>query len=323
MEQVPPDSGQRAEEEEAAAPVSISIEKGDEGRYTVRTKDLAFIASQLRGKKSFSVYTSIILPMLAVLGTTLLTTAIASLFQYVSWRNSTKLQEAADRASRATKAYEAASIAIGRRYYSTFLYLAAVRDLANLKPTNTRLYELNVELNKHRFEAYFEQLRDWNERYDQILTEIDFSMDRPAHIVEHVSKPQLAKIDCRQTLIEQLNRHGMNGASLKVQFAAINRCLSIATAEFSGQRDKAIVDQNFVVDERIKGEANDALNDVNGMANEFRCHSLFRIQYFNQLKDEAIFKPGVWLKARLGNWEAGEGRPKGFDRDAALAQCGI
>jgi hypothetical protein len=322
MEQAPPDPGQRAEEE-TAAPVSISVERSDEGRYTVRTKDLAFIASQLRGKKRFSVYASIILPGLAVLGTTLVTTAIASLFQYVSWRNSAKLQEAADRASRATKAYEAASTAIGRRYYSTFLYLAAVRDLANLKSANTRLYELNVELNKNRFEAYFEQLRDWNEKYDQMLTEIDFSMDRPAQIVEHVSRAQLGKIDCGQTLVEQLRRHGMNGASLKVQFAAINRCLSNATFEFTAQRDKAIVDQNFVVDETIKGAANDALNDVNGMANEFRCHSLFRIQYFNQLKDEAIFKPGVWLKAQFGNWQAGEGRPKGFDQDAAITYCGI
>src|SRR5262249_26272124 len=278
MEQKPPDPGQPVEEE-PAEPVSISIERADEGRYTVRTKDLAFIASQLRGPKRFSVYTSIVLPMLAVLGTTLVTTAIASLFQYVSWRNSAKLQEASDRVGRANRAYEAASMAIGRRYYSTFLYLAAVRDLANLKPANTRLYELNVELNKNRFEAYFEQLRDWNEKYDQMLTEIDFSMDRPAQIVEHVTRAQLNKMDCTKTLVEQLNRHGMNGASLKVQFAAINRCLSNATAEFTAQRDKAVVDQNFVVDERIKGEANDALNDVNGMANEFRCHSLFRIQY--------------------------------------------
>jgi hypothetical protein len=318
MEQVPPDPGQRAEEE-AAAPVSISIEKGDEGRYTVRTKDLAFIASQLRGKKSFSAYTSIVLPGLAVLGTTLITTVIASLFQYVSWRNSAKLQEAADRASRATKAYEAGSMAIGRRYYSTFLYLAAVRDLANLKPANTRLYELNVDLNKHRFEAYFQQLRDWNERYDQMLTEIDFSMDRPAQIVEHVARAQLNKMDCSQTLVEQLNRNGMNGASLKVQFAAINRCLSLVTVEFNQQRDQASADQNSLIDEIVKRDANEALNAVNGMANEFRCHSLRRIQYFNQLKDDAIFRPGAWLKAQIGNWSAE--RSRGFDVAAALADC--
>ena len=321
MEQVPPGPGQRGEGE-TAAPVSVSIERSDEGRYTVRTSDLAFIASQVRGKKRFSVYTSIILPMLAVLGTTLVTTAIASLFQYVSWRNSTKLQEASDRVSRANKAYEAASMAIGRRYYSTFLYLAAVRDLANLKPANTRLYELNVDLNKQRFEAYFQQLRDWNERYDQMLTEIDFSMDRPVQIAEHVTRARLGEMDCSQTLVEQLRRHGMNGASLKVQFAALNRCLSNVTAEFSAQRDKAVVDQNFVIDERIKGDANDALNAVNGMANEFRCHSLFRIQYFSQLKDEAIFKPGVWLKAQLGNRQTGERPLKGFDSDAALSHCG-
>jgi hypothetical protein len=318
-----PDKEADAAAETLAPPVSLLIEKNQEGRYTVRTSDLAFIAAQLRGQKRFSVFNSIILPLFVVLGTTLVTTAIGSLFQYVSWRNSTKLQEASDRATRANAAYEKASVALGKRYYSTFLYLAAVRDLANLKSANTRLYELNLELNRRRFEAYYQQLRDWNETYDQMLTEIDFSMDRPVQIAEHVTRAKLGKIDCGQTLVDQLTRHDMNGASLKVQFAALSRCLSLVTSEFSGQRDRAVSDPNFVIDEKVKKDANDALDAVNGMANEFRCHALLRIQYFNQLKDDAIFKPVAWIKSKVGRWQSGEGQPKGFDVDAALTRCRV
>jgi hypothetical protein len=235
MGQVPDDRGQRVGDE-SARPVSISIERNDEGRYIVLTKDLASIASALRGQKRFSVYTSVILPMLVVFGTTLITTAIGSLFQYVSWRNSIQLQEAGDRASRANKAYETASMAIGKRYYSTFLYLAAVRDLVNIKPAKTRLYELSAELSRHRFETYYQELRDWNERYDQMLTEIDFSMDRPVKVAEHVAWPQF-KVDCHQTLINQLG--GMNPSSLKVQFAAINHCFGGVLQEFISLRNKS------------------------------------------------------------------------------------
>jgi hypothetical protein len=318
-----PDKDPPAPEQVPAPPVSVLIEKDNEGKYTVRTSDLAFIASELRGRSRFSVFNSIILPLFVVLCTTLVTTAIGSLFQYVSWRNSTKLQAANDRATRANTAYEKASMAVGKRYYSTFLYLAAVRDLANLKSANTRLYELSIELDRRRFDAYYQQLRDWNETYDQMLTEIDFSMDRPVEIAERVAKAKLAAIDCGQTLVEQLQRHGMNAVSLKVQFAAISHCLTIATADFSAQKDRAVVDPGFVVDERIKNNANDALNAISGMANEFRCHALLRIQYFNQLKDDAIFKPTAWLKAAVVRWQSGEPRPNGFDADGALTRCKV
>jgi hypothetical protein len=303
-------------------PVSVLIEKDDDRKYTVRTSDLGYIASQLRGKRSFSVFNSIILPILVVVGTTLVTTAIGSLFQYVSWRNSTKLQKATDQASRANRAYERASIAIGKRYYSTFLYLAAVRDLVNLPPSDSRLYEFNRDLNRRRFDAYYQQLRDWNEAYDQTLTEIDFSMDRPVRIAEVVRRAALTRIECSQTLIEQLKKNNMNAVSLKVQFAALNHCFSLSTVEFTNLKDRALKDSAFTIDENIKADANETLNAANGMANEFRCHALLRIEYFNQLKDNAIFKPIAYLKDRVGRW-AGESQSRDFDIDAALRRCKI
>jgi hypothetical protein len=301
-------------------PVSVLIEKADEKRYTIRTSDLGYIASQLRGQRPFSVFNSIILPILVVVGTTLVTTAVGSLFQYVSWRNSIKVQEASDRANSANMAYGKASIAIGKRYYSTFLYLAAVRDLANLKSANNHLYQFNLDLNRRRFDAFYQQLRDWNETYDQILTEIDFSMDRPVQIAEHVRNAKLATIDCGQTLIEQIQLHGMNATSSKIQFAAINHCFFVSTSEFSAQKDEAVKDPTFIVDEQIKTKVNEALYAVNAMANEFRCHALLRIQYFNQLKEEAIFKPiDLFKNATRGWWDSKEDL-KGFDFDAVLAR---
>jgi hypothetical protein len=304
-----------------APPVSVFIEKDDDKRYTVRTSDLGYIASQLRGQRPFSVFNSIILPMLVVVGTTLITTGVGSLFQYVSWRNSIKLQEASDRVNNANMAYVKSSIAIGKRYYSTFLYLAAVRDLANLNSANSHLYAFNLDLNRRRFDAYYQQLRDWNETYDQMLTEIDFNMDQPVHIVEHVRNLKLARIDCDQTLIEQIKLHDMNASSLKIQFAAINHCFADSTTEFMDQKDRAVRDPNSNIDEQIKTKTTKAIYAINAMSNEFRCHALRRIQYFNQLKEGAIFKPSELFETATSTWWGSKKEAKGFDIDAVLAQC--
>jgi hypothetical protein len=58
------------------------------------------------------------------------------------------------------------------------------------------------------------------------------------------------------------------------------------------------------------------------MANEFRCHSLLRIQYFNELKDAAIFRPVAWVKSRLRNW-TGHSQMREFNFNDALRQCKV
>jgi hypothetical protein len=45
---------------------------------------------------------------------------------------------------------------------------------------------LGKDLNRRRG-TFDQQLKDWNETYDQMLNEIDFSMDRPVH-----GRPSLA-----------------------------------------------------------------------------------------------------------------------------------
>jgi len=77
------------------AEVSVFID-GDK-KLCIRSSDLEAIGEQLRGKKKFSLFNYIFLPIgisvLTVIGTTLVTQT----FQYVSWRNATTLQQVVTR----------------------------------------------------------------------------------------------------------------------------------------------------------------------------------------------------------------------------------
>ena len=73
--------------------VQFEREKGDQ--YSILSKDLETIGSQLRGKSRFSIFNSIIVPVMV----TLVTLASTSLFQYISWQNSIRLQAASEEAT--------------------------------------------------------------------------------------------------------------------------------------------------------------------------------------------------------------------------------
>jgi hypothetical protein len=134
------------------AHVSLFID-GDR-RFTVRSSDLENIGAQLRGKKSFSIFYSIGLPIIISLLTVVGTTLVGQFFQYVSWRNSTQLQQATDRSALANRAYEQASQAMSARYYATKLYLDASMNLNRKLDVDDKLFQL--DLNKKHFNAFYD-----------------------------------------------------------------------------------------------------------------------------------------------------------------------
>ena len=77
-----------------AEPGHVSVYIDGDRRFIVRTSDLENIGFRLRGRRQFSVFNSIGLPILISLLTVVGTTTIGQVIQYVSWRNSTKLQTA-------------------------------------------------------------------------------------------------------------------------------------------------------------------------------------------------------------------------------------
>ena len=111
--------------QQSSPDVHLTIEQDGEQRVRIQSAQLREIGEQLRGPRSFSIFNSLVLPALVALLTTILTSG----FQYVSWRNSVLLQNANDVVTRATEAYEAATEMIGKRRYSTLLFVPAMRDI--------------------------------------------------------------------------------------------------------------------------------------------------------------------------------------------------
>lgn len=286
-----------------AEPAHVSVSIDGDRRFIVRTSDLENIGSQLRGRRQFSVFNSIGLPILISLLTVVGTTTIGQVIQYVSWRNSTKLQTATIQAERAVATFQKASIAVNKRYYATFLYLAAARDLVNRKnDVDNKLYKLDSELSQQRYRAFYVQLKSWNDDYDQTLSAIDYNLDGPV-LGEHelvsyadfANKDGTPKIDCGQMLLSELQRLKLNFNSLKVQFATLNFCFAQSIKEFNSRRDNALIDNSVVIDVDVKNTASALNESVRTMADEFRCFAQHRIAFLERQKQASIFRPFTWI----------------------------
>jgi hypothetical protein len=286
-------------------PAQVSVDIVGDRRFTVRTNDLENIGEQLRGKKAFSFFYSIGLPILISLATVIGTTVIGQLFQYISWRNSTKLQTVTVQAQRATNAFQKASLAISKRYYATYLFLSATHDLANQKTdVDSKLFKLAVDLEQQRFNSFYQQLTSWNEDYDQTLTSIDYSLDGPVLAKhERVSYADFDnKINCKGMLVSELQRLKLNVNSLKIQFAAINFCFTQSIRDFNDAKDKAITDNTDVIPDAVKEAASNLNEDVRSMSNEFRCFAQNRIGFLERRRQTSIFKITSWLYDNSLGW---------------------
>ena len=96
----------------------VYVEQEEASKFKIRSDQLEQIGTQLRGRRPFSFFNSIILPI--IIG--VVTVSVSSLFQYVSWLNSVKVQNATDVIANAERAYEKAADAIGVRQYSTIVF---------------------------------------------------------------------------------------------------------------------------------------------------------------------------------------------------------
>jgi hypothetical protein len=283
-------------------PAHVSVIVDGDRRFTVRTSDLENIGAQLRGKKGFSWFYSIGLPIMISLLTVVGTTLVGQFFQYVSWRNSTELQNATDRAARAKTAYEAAARAISERYDAAKLFLDAANDLANRKTDiPSKLFVLDLERNKQHVNAFYDQLKRWNTSYDQLLSDIDSHMDRP--ILWHSQRVSIAdfrgKFRCDAMLFSELGRLKMPVHSLKVQFAAVSYCFDRSLLPFDHEIGRAVMDKDFVIPPGEKRVAAQANIDARAMSNEFRCYAQRRIALYEQQKRKAIFKLSNWLSDKV------------------------
>ncbi len=308
------------------AEVHISIEQEERNKFKIQSNQLEQIGTQLRGRRQFSIFNSIILPVIVTILTTLLTAG----FQYVSWTNSVRLQNATDSANKAAETYENAAAAAGKRRYATLLFIPTIRDLARRSPesqddgskynisgaltdgaakspdisqvnnnADISLPKLNSELLKRRYESYYLQLKAWNESYDQILTDIDYNLDRPIFLHAGLKSQAIRifwvkfkDIDCTQSITEQLDKLQLNRHSLKIQFAAIQFCFMRLNDVLSTMIKAAPRVDNVLID-----KANRELGDVYTMANEFRCYAQGRIDYYRRQKTQSILSPQlVWRR---------------------------
>jgi hypothetical protein len=311
-----------------APDVLVLVEKEDGAeRFTIRSSQLEQIGHKLRG---FSVFNSIILPLIISAATVFFT----GLFQYISWANSVRLQEATDVATRAKKSSEEVTAAIGRRYYATYTFMAALRQLYKQKPKSPALSSaggsettggppipnlpqpdpeppqldamsrLDNNLNEQRFKSYYEQLKQWNETIDQLLTEVDYSLDVPAFMHAH-GAPQgthqgaaayyqkMKGINCSASLTDELKRLRLNPNSLKLRLVGINYCFIHLNDELRAHKHLEPSAIKWTDDYHRQLERK--LTDIRTMANELRCYAFQRVDYYSSLKEQSIISPySVW-----------------------------
>jgi hypothetical protein len=281
-------------------PAHVSVYIDGDRRYTVRTADLESIGSQLRGKKPFSIFYSIGLPILISILTVLGTTIVGQMFQYVSWRNSTLLANATDRAALATATYEKASHAISARYYATKNYLNAALDLNRNDDPDNKINQLQIALDKQAFTDFDNALKTWADAYDQLASDIDFHMDRPIlHGSERISAKDFQDLKCDQMLTSELQRLNLNVYSLKVQLAAVNYCFARSLIDFDYERRMAVAKRDYTISKIEEAKASQANENVRSMSNEFRCYAQRRLAMFEEQKRKSIFKLSSWIADRL------------------------
>ena len=109
--------------------VSVRIEQEGANKFTIQSDQLEQIGAQLRGRREFSIFQSIILPLIVSVATIVLSSA----FQYVSWFNSVGVKDATDVADKAARTYETSAAAIGTRHYATVVFLPSLKHLVQAK----------------------------------------------------------------------------------------------------------------------------------------------------------------------------------------------
>jgi hypothetical protein len=285
--------------------VLIHVEREEGDRYSILSTDLEAIGSQLRGKSRFSIFNSIIVPVMV----TLVTLASTSLFQYISWKNSIKLQGVSEEAASASKTYDRAASEIEKRYYATYLFQVAVKTIANRKISDTQLSQYDIALQQRRFDGFYAQLASWNQNYNQLLNDISYDLDRPifpkfpekphqtrsetntiwTETAYQITKEKMNKIRCKiDSLPEEIRSNGLDQLALTYHFAVINKCFASALNDFATIKDEVLSNKDRVISSEEFEKADTELDGVRSMLNEFRCYALIRIHFLTARKDRTI-----------------------------------
>src|SRR5215510_3450851 len=141
-----------------------------------------------------------------------------------------------------------------------------------------------------RFASYYEQLKLWNENYDHQLSSIENALDRP--VFEHagknidfrVSRHEIRKVNCSNSITEELQKQNLNSHSLKVRFAAIHHCFMEVHGVLAQQLKDGISDPSPNLSADTESKVENQLAYLLAMENEFRCYAHRRIDYYNSQK---------------------------------------
>ena len=169
----------------------------------------------------------------------------------------------------------------------------AKSSLVATVPLEIPLYKSDLDNHQRRFVAYYEQLKFWSENYDHLLTDIDYSLDRPVFRqadkeAYRTSSQTLNQINCSKPLTGELQRLQLDSNSLKLRFAVINKCF-MDTNEALGQLlNQAISPVAPVYNESVALAVNRNLDSIHMKANKFRCYALGRIDYYKAQKELSI-----------------------------------
>ena len=295
--------------------ISLNVVEEGKGRFQITgaSSTVERIGELLRGKTRFSWWNSVVIPASAVVLTTLLTTLVGSTFQYISWRNSIRLDAAKDIASKAETTYNQVEQAINDRAHATLFVIPAMRDLASRAGESPKgLAESIYDLDRQRVASYYTTLAAWNNGYDNFVTSIDYELDRPIFIqaglvqeLKPISAVRTNVVDCTKALPEQVDKTGYNKHSLKVQFAIIARCFISVHGEINTLKDKILREEK--VADADADKITRQLGDAATMGNVFRCNALYRIEFYGTEREHAIWRPTTLVTFPLDflfNWPA-------------------
>jgi hypothetical protein len=300
-----PDPSEPSSGASTRADVSIVIQAQNGARFTVAstTDQLQQIGELLRGKPKGFDRRTVLTSIAVTIGTLFLSSLIGGAFQYASWLNSIRLQNATDHAAKAAAVYEKAIAAIGTRRFATISYLQAAQNIVDKKEGAAgNLSKALVDQDQRDMAGYSDALKAWNTGYDQMLTDIDYALDQPAFLAAGVSTrnlisaKQTEKVDCAFSLNEQMDKAGMDRRSLKGQFAVIALCFGRATPEVDQLRTKSLTDHEVTISDQVKSTAENRLEAISSMSNVFRCYAQQRLTYYYGLKERAILSPAAILR---------------------------
>jgi hypothetical protein len=316
--------------------VLVFVEKDEADRLKIRSDQLEQIGHKLRG---FSVFNSVILPLMVSVATVFFTGLFQNISwtNEVRLREATEI---ANRAMNVSEKVSAAINQRKYATYTFIgslrdLVLVKINKLKRLNAENANdqlnrpdittgarvsgdvdpaqslpkpasptpaihLSALDSDLGKKRFKNYYEQLEGWNEGIAQLVTDLDYALDRPIFIQADVTPPsdhkgindywgQLEDMNCLSSLPKELKRKGFDAKHLKMRLIGIHYCFMQLNALLRGK--KAAEGAELSWDDVFHDEVHKRLDYIDYMGNELRCYALHRVDYYNSLKVRSIISP--------------------------------